>query len=151
MSNTTTEKPKEAPKPPAFEPEPDDLCAVVHRNWHAFDPRTHQPLIRDDQETYLDRFTFTGGVARNVPYAQAKQWAKLGIISVSHIFPNNAQADDFAKATGRDLLAPHRTLAGAVATLSPEKATAILGEEGAEQFAKSLLRLLSSRQQARQE
>jgi len=148
MSNATLDKAKEAPKTPIYED--DDLVAVVHRNWHAFDPRTRQPYIRDDQETYMDRITFVGGVARNVPYKQAKQWVKLGIISESHIFPNNAQSDEFAKATGRDMMAP-QTLASAVATLSPEKAAAILGEEGAEQFAKSLLRLISSNQKAREE
>lgn len=148
MTSATVDKSKEAPRAPAFED--DDLVTVLHRNWHAFDPRTRQPYIRDDQETYMDRITFVGGVARNVPYQQAKQWLKLGMISEAHIFPNNAQSDDFAKATGRDMMAP-QTLASAVATLSPEKAAAILGEEGAEQFAKSLLRLISSNQKARQE
>jgi hypothetical protein len=136
-----------AEKPKAVEYDDDDLVTVIHRQWHNFDPRTHQPYIRDDQETYLDRITFVGGVARNVPYATAKAWVKLGLISNLHIFPNNAQADDFAKATGRDTLAP-QNLASAVATLSPEKATAILGEEAAKEFAKSLLRLISSREKA---
>jgi len=148
MSNATIDKPKEAPKTPTFDD--DDLCAVLHRNWHAFDQKTRQPYVRDDQETYMDRITFVGGVARNVPYLQAKQWVKLGMISASHIFPNNAQADEFAKATGRDMMAP-QTLASAVAALSPEKAAAILGEEGAKQFAKSLLQLISSNEKSRQE
>lgn len=147
-SNTTLDRSKEAPKAPVYED--DDIVTVVHRNWHAFDPRTRQPYIREDQETYMDRFSFVGGVARNVPYKQAKQWVKLGMIPEAHIFPNNAQSDEFAKATGRDMMAA-QTLVSAVAALSPEKAAAILGEDGAEQFAKSLLKLVNNRQQARQE
>lgn len=152
-SNATTvektkEPAKEAAKTPVFEP--DDLVSVVHRNWHANDPRTHQPFIRDDQETFLDRITFVGGVARNVPYELARQWVKLGMITSTHIFANNAQSEDFSKALGRDAMAP-QTLAGAVSNLSTEKAIAILGEEGAAKFAKSLLQDVSSREKQREQ
>jgi len=147
MSQATIEKTKEEVKAPQFED--DDYCTVIHRNWNAFDQRTRQPLIRADQETYLDRITFVGGVARNVPYEIAKKWVKIGLISKEHIFANNAQAEDFAKATGREAMTT-QTLAGAIASLSPEKATAILGEEAAKEFAKSLLRLISTREKAQE-
>ncbi len=153
MSSTVTidksvEKPKELPKVQAFED--GDLVTVVLRGWHAFDPKTRQPLIRDDQETYLDRITFTGGVGRNVAYEQAKQWVKIGLITKEHIFANDAQSDDFAKALGRDAMAP-QTLAGAVSNLSTEKAIAILGEEAATSFAKRLLQDVSSREKQREQ
>lgn len=148
MSNATVDKPKETPKAPAFED--GDLVTVVLRGWHAFDPHTRQPLIRDDQETYMDRITFVGGVARNVPYEQAKQWVKIGMVTKEHIFVNNAQSEDFAKTLGRDAMAP-QTLAGAVSNLSTEKAIAILGEEAAANFAKRLLQEVSGREKQREQ
>lgn len=151
MSNTssaTVEKPKEqaapAPTKPVVEFEDDDLVTVLLRGWGAFDKETRQPLIRPDQETYLDRHTFIGGVGRNIPYEDAKRWVKLKLISKEHIFPDSAQADEFASVTGRNPLS-QETLAGAIASLSPEKAAAILGDEAALVFAKNLQKLISSR------
>ena len=128
----------------AWQPEDDDLVTVIHRNWGAIDPLSRQPLIPTNRETYFDRITFVGGVGRNVPYELAKKWVKLGLVPKAYIFPNNAQQEDFERATGRTPMAP-TTLADTVAGLSAPQALALLGEEKGLEFAKSLQRLISSR------
>ena len=143
------QEPEQQPTPPApkqvvSEFEDDDMVTVLHRNWGATDPHTHQPFIPMDRETYLDRITFVGGVARNVPYEQAKKWVKLGLVAKAHIFANNAQKEDFERATGRTPMSPGN-LAEAVAALSVERALTLLGDEKGMEFAKNLQRLISSR------
>lgn len=139
---TVAEKPKEDTKvtEEAKKAEPFDdgeMCTVLRRNWGT-------PGVPIDKVDYLDRYTCVGGVIRNVFYRDAKQWVKLGLIHPSHIFPNHAQADEFSKRMGRNPLAPEN-LATAVQRLSPDKITAILGEEAALKLAMEVQKLVSSR------
>ena len=122
----------------AAEWEDEDLCTVIRRNWG--DVQKCPPL----KEDYMDRITFTGGVARNVPYRLVRQWVKYGVIAKEHVFANNAQEKDFIKATGRDPMQP-LNLATAVSRMKPEQIAAILGDEAALQLARDVQKLISSR------
>jgi hypothetical protein len=65
---------------------------------------------RPEQKHYVDKTLFTGGVARDVPYAIAKHWQSgtradgkieqiVGKVHV-HILPKDATEADFVKTTG---------------------------------------------------
>lgn len=125
------------PAAPAFEA--DDPVCVVLRGWGT-------PVLPLDRTSYLDGYAFTGGVARNIPYSEAKAWAKRGLVDKSHIFANNAEPADFARALGRDPLAPGN-VAQALAMLDPEKFIALVGREKAEQMARQMLAELSARRE----
>ena len=146
MTANTIEKPKEDMKASEERKEykkvgpfeEDDLVTMVTRRWAT-------PELPIDKEHYFDKYTAVGGVVRNVPYTEAKRYVKLGLIHRDHVFPNNAQADDFAKALGRNPLSPEN-LAAAVQRMSPDKITALLGDEAALKLAKEVQKLISSRQ-----
>src|SRR5579883_669624 len=59
------------PAAPTFE-EDDPICVVL-RGWGT-------PALPLDRTSYLDGYAFTGGVARNIPYSEAKAWAKRGLV-----------------------------------------------------------------------
>ena len=143
MTTATETKPKEDTKAPEEHKkverfEEDDMVTLVMRRWAT-------PELPIDKQHYLDRFTAVGGVVRNVPYAEAKRYVKIGLIHRDHIFPNNAQADDFTKVMGRNPLSPEN-LAAAVQRMSPDKITALLGDEAALKLAKEVQKLISNRQ-----
>jgi hypothetical protein len=94
----------------------------------------------------FDGYTATGGVLRNIPYKDALAWTKRGLVDKSHIFPNNAEPADFARALGRDPLAPGN-VAQALAMLDPEKFIALVGREKAEALARQMLNELTSRKE----
>lgn len=125
-------------KTPTWEPELDDYVCCLRRNWG--DAKLCPPDLVD----YMDGFTFTGGVARNVPYEQVKKWLKRGLINRNHVFPNNVKVDAFVKATGRSPQSPEN-VAAAMHTLTPDKWVAILGDEAALKLANEVKKLVSSR------
>jgi len=125
------------PASPTFEP--DDPCCVVLRGWGT-------PALPLDHTSYLDGYAFTGGVARNIPYSEAKAWAKRGLVDKTHIFAKSAEPADFARALGRDPLAPGN-VAQALAMLDPEKFIALVGREKAEALARQMLNELTSRKE----
>lgn len=127
---------KGEPKPAAPLFEEDDYVCYVRRNWGT-------PGVPLGKVDYADRYQFTGGVARNIPYLVAKRWQKSGAIG-GYILPNNASIEDISHETGRDPLAP-KNIAEAVEALTPDKIIAILGEDGALQHAKRVQEIVSSR------
>lgn len=139
-----TDGPVKAPSAHPASIDDDDLYACLLANWGLNDPQTGHPFIPAGRETYMDRYTFFGGVCRHVPGSQVKRWIKVGTIRPEYVFADNATIEDFKQATGRDPLSP-KNLAAALQTMTPEQFTMVYGDATAKKFAREIIALVNSR------
>ncbi len=109
----------------------DDYVCFVRRHWGT-------PNIPPGKKDYVDKYTFIGGVARNVRYADASKWLKPRIGIGGYILDNDATVKDIEAATGRSLETPEN-IATALSMLTAEKLMAILGPEAAKQLGREIL------------
>lgn len=117
----------------------DGPYTVLHKMWRVVDKTSGHLSIPEDRTTFFDKYTFVGGVGRDILHESVAAWVKLGFVDKSMIFPNISTVEDFEKATGRY---PVGSLAPS--DFTPEKMLALLGEEQALAFAKKLQRAISS-------
>jgi hypothetical protein len=115
-----------------LEPEYDneDFICFIRQNWGT-------PQIPPDKVDYVDKYTFVGGVCRNVRYGDAAKWLKKKTVH-GRIVDNEATMDEIAHIMGRNPESPEN-IAAAIHTMTPEKILAILGPEQAKALAKSIL------------
>lgn len=116
------------PEPLTYEE--DDFVCFVRLNWGT-------PAIPPDKIDYVDKYTFVGGVCRNVLYKHAKYWLRKRQVG-GYILAPEATVEDISRVTGRKPEDPNN-LAGMVAALTPEKILAMLGTGSAETLARGLL------------
>lgn len=105
--------------------EDDDTVTVIWRSWGTSGmPR--------NKVSYFDRYQFTGGVGRLIPYKVAKKWQQQG--HGLHILPANAEEIDFIKATGHAPMADE-DLETLLRSVPLSKLAAMLGPENLDKIA----------------
>ena len=140
MALTAEAKPKDvelkAQEKPEFED--DDYVTYVRTNWGT-------KHIAADKVDYAEHYTFTGGIARNVPYSVAKVWHKRSTIG-GRYFRNNITVEEIARAMGRNPESPEN-IAAAIQMITPDKVAAVMGDEAALKLAKQLQLLIQSKRE----